>query len=230
MAAKLTGEKPVTPIDRDSLVGKHFDDVIHGSRLKRALVEQGEDPGSPVVARAPDEPPVSGSRLTLIMQGKRAVKRFTWPGSDIEAGIVVLTAEEIEEAAIAASEHLLKVRDTLDNVSFMERLQHETSVQIVWRAVIDMETGRPFALIPEELRQHLPTDVLSYLVEIYNDWQAQLSPLTHPSIPDAEALRIIEALKKNAKGMSLIGYDAASLRHLLRLWASLPEPSPSSSS
>lgn len=230
MAAKLTGEKPAAAVDRDSLVGKHYDDVVRGSRLKRVLEAQGATPAAPSTPGKPEDPPVSGSRLALIMQGKRAVKRFAWPGSDIEAGIVVLTAAEIEEAAIAASEHLKDVRDTLDNVSFMERLQHETSVQILWRSVIDLETQRAFALTPGELRDNLPTDVLSYVVEIYNDWQAQLSPLTHPGISDAEALRIIDALKKNAKGMSLIGYDAASLRHLLKFWASLPEPSQPSNS
>lgn len=215
-----TGQSPVkiAPADLDaSVVGKHQDDVLHGSRLARTLKAQGVDPdeGRPLPGGKRPEP-ISDSRLALIMQGKRAMRRFEWPGSDVEAGVVVLTAEEIQESAIAASERLLPVKETMDSITFMEQLQHENSVQILWRAIVDVETGRPFALNPDELRRNLPTDVLSYLVGIYNDWQAQLSPLCHPSIGEAEADRVIQALKKNASPTLLDGFDAASLRLLLK--------------
>jgi len=232
--AALTGEQPARvpePGCEESLVGKNQEDILRGSRLRRMIQAGGGDPDTGKAARpGAAAEPVSDSRLMLIMQGKRAVKRFQWPGSEVEAGIVVLTAEEIEEAAIAASEHLSEAQKVLVPMAYMERLQHEESVQILWRAVLDVETGRPFALTPGELRRNLPTDVLSYLVGIYNDWQAQLSPLTHPSITPAEADRVIDAIKKNAKGISLDDYDAASLRHLLRRWASRPTDSPSSNS
>ena len=112
-----TGQKPAPVPDGEpgSLKGAARDDVINGSRLTREL-GQGAPNGYPEKVRGE---PVPESRLAAMMQGKRKLRLFTWPGSQPEwkCGICVLTEEEIEEAGIAASERLKDVRDVMDTIN-----------------------------------------------------------------------------------------------------------------
>jgi hypothetical protein len=131
--------------------------------------------------------------------------------------------------------HFQGARDKVDQESYWELVAHETKVQCLWRALVDPETGLPFALSPAEVRENCDRDLIAYLVEQYNDWHAQLSPLSSPQIDEAEADKIIDALKKAPEETQLGGFDAASLRLLLtrsvqRTDKTTVDPSPSNNS
>jgi hypothetical protein len=201
--------------DDSDIKGAHLDDVVHGSRLKRAIEASGGtvDDGEP--KKKDGKELVSDSRFFKIMQGKRAMLRFLWPGTDEWCGIVVLTTEELEEAHIAACQRLEEAATTLDRDSYIERLAYEANVQIVWRCLVDPETHRPWALTPDEMRQ-ATADVLDYCIRKYDDWQKQISPLSSPEITEADAKQIVEDLKKEPEAVPLGSYGAASLRLLIK--------------
>jgi len=225
--------------EQDGAVGKPTALVLKGSRLS-SVMAQGAPLGHPAVDKK-QEADVSRSRLLAIRSGKRLIKEFDWPGAvdtreghegePVRCGLVVLTEAEIQEAELWAHIHFQKAKDKVDQESYWELVAHETKVQCLWRCLVDPETGLPFALSPAEIREHCDRDLIAYLVEQYNDWHAQLSPLSSPQIDEEEADKIIDALKKAPKETPLGGFDAASLRLLLTRFAlTLDTDSPSNSS
>jgi len=225
------GQKPARVPDGEpgALKGAKREDVIRGSRLTREM-GQGAPDGYPEKERGE---PVPESRLAAMMQGKRKLRTFTWPGSSPEwkCGIVVLTEEEIEEAGIEASVRLEDARKRMDAINYQERFAQECSVQLLWRALIDPETHRPVALTADELRQHLTTDLMAYFVDIYNEHQMQMSPISmDPTLSKRETREVIEALKKDPEDLLIGAYGADALRHLLRSSVKQIVDSPSSKS
>lgn len=220
--------KVITPADEKSNIGKNQYDIENGSRLRRYLKASGADLDS---ADGDDNrgagEAITESRFARIMQGKRLMKRVKWPATDcsgdepqdVEVGIVVLTEEELEEAAIAASEWLRPARDSLDTLAYGERLARESAIQVLWRAVLDAETRRPFALNPDELRKWVPARVLDWLWIQYRDHQEDLSPLSSLLLSEKEQDEIVDALKKNPEDTELDHYASPTLRQLLRRFA-----------
>jgi len=215
--------KVPTAADETSNVGKHEDDIIKGSRLAQTIKAQGGDPSDGKTDNVPKDDTISESRFARIMQGKRMMKRVEWPDGGVEVGIVVLTEEEIEESAVWASARMADAKVTLESlgtVNYTERLARESAIQVMWRATIDVETRRPFAIDPDEMRRLIPATVLDWLWMQYTEHQEDLSPFSAPMTED-EQDEAIEALKKGRWGRQLASCDTASLRTLCLHMASL---------
>jgi hypothetical protein len=120
-----------------------------------------------------------------------------------------------------AGEWLQNARKKMDDVNYLHLVSQEEAVQMLWRALIDPETGLPIALTPDELRSMCTREEIAYLVAQYNDWHQQMSPLSSPQIGDEEAAAWIEELKKAPEETDLGGLDAASMRLLLKRMAPL---------
>ena len=74
----------------------------------------------------------------------RKVERVPMPGVDMEVGILRMMAAEIEDAEVAAREHLIKRGLVLDATTSEDLLERRFQAEALYRAVVDPQSkGQP---------------------------------------------------------------------------------------
>jgi len=109
-------------------------------------------------------------RLAELYTGRRPVTPVELPGRpDVRVGLRILTGIEDEEAQLAVLQRMrslgIKGENLVEIQQLQEMVDRETAYQIVWRALVDLETEAPLADSVDELRQLMPVPDLQVLVD-----------------------------------------------------------------
>jgi hypothetical protein len=159
--------------------------------------------------------------------GTRNEQLVTWPGTDHQVLIRVLSNQDTLDASLAA-DRLYKEADsavTFQNVGVYEA---ERDTQELYRACLDPETKKPVAPSISDFRRLLSQSVRRALIDEYNRLDEECNP--RPMEMDAgEFDALVENLKK--KPEETIGKisSSATLKKLCLFLASPPATSPKDS-
>jgi hypothetical protein len=199
--------------------------IPHGPR-KREEVLRG--------LTAPARSEAAAGLVARLARGRELRKRLRWPGAQLEVDLQVLTRAETAQAhadAIAAC-----AKRGIDDSSLaprsIEARADEEMVQILSRAVLDVETGKPLCTSAEELAGVATDDELVALFNAYADHRHAVDP-DIGDMPAEELALLDEAIKK--KDETLLSRLVSSmprpwLRSLVVRLATSPTPSSGSSS
>jgi hypothetical protein len=157
--------------------------------------------------------------LDKLKAGTHNVKTTNWPGAKEQLGFRVLTEQEIQDAHFA-TEGLFKKQGIEFSASTVDAYQSEQNTQVLARAIVDV-SGPPspgprpslFASA-DELRGLIGhPDIKAALIDEYNSWQTECSPLLGDMTQDKyDAL--FESVKKNGPS-TLNGLSSKTLSGLI---------------
>ena len=134
------------------------------------------------------------STLDTIRAGIRNTTTLRWPGTENLVRVRILAKSEIQAATFAARRLFDDAKIAVD-LSTVETFKDEETIQILFRALSDNETGKPLAANIDVFRSQITTDELSELVRLYQLFEQDVSPnMDHMS--DEEFSSFLADLKK----------------------------------
>ncbi|MFH1833528.1 MAG: hypothetical protein ABH877_00770 [bacterium] len=82
--------------------------------------------------------------IDVVAPNIRTVDRVRWPGGERDVGLLRLHASEIEDAEVAAREHIRKRGLDLDAETTADLIERALQAELLFRAVVDLESkGQP---------------------------------------------------------------------------------------
>lgn len=134
--------------------------------------------------------------LEKLKAGIQNAKRLKWPGTDVDIDIRVLSEHDHHEASMAA-DRIYKVADINVGVENVDNYEAERTVQLLWRAVRNPETGGHVAKNITEFRTLLTRDARNILVDELNAFERECSP-SPENLTDEQFDELFARVKKNA--------------------------------
>lgn len=182
----------------------------------------------------------SDERIQGIIQGRRVIGRFPFPGSEGShmVGVRLLTESEIDIARFNAQFYIKSrcERVGLSLVDFVnidpESLDREHQRQVLFAAILSLEgdPDNPPRFFKDDAQvRALDSVLVDQLWREYADWQEASNPML--SLKKEEVDELVEALKKEPTARVLLAhFESGTLRSLVRTLASQLQTSPNGSS
>lgn len=150
------------------------------------------------------------SFLKSIKSGTKIRKVITFPGTDKQFEMRLLSEEDKRQAVFAADNLFREIPVAFHNVA---DYQHERTIQQLYRACVEVGTDTPIADSVSEFRSLITGPEMDILVDEYNAFDKENNP--SPNTMTAEEFdKLIFELKKNSS--ETIG-NISSLSTLRRL-------------
>lgn len=156
--------------------------------------------------------------LERLKAGRSAVAKETLNG--VSLGLRVLSEQDYLEAGLA-TESAMKDAGVEFSVSTSDLFEAEKSSQLLLRAMIDPESGKPVASSATELREALSRNDVAVLIDAYLDHEKSISP-SERNMTEADLLGILEEVKKTPQKATLSGLSSAMLKRLITISVSQP--------
>ena len=151
--------------------------------------------------------------LEKLKAGTRNKKRVCWPGTDAEVEIRVLSDYDYSEAGLAA-DNLYKAAGIKIGPENAEAYEFEIHAQLLYRAILNPETGKPVSPSITEFKQLLTRGVREQLIDELTNFQDECSP-TPGNMTEAEFDILFERVKKNAETALLSVSSIGVLKRLI---------------
>jgi len=159
--------------------------------------------------------------LQEIKAGTRNAKTIYWPGTTAEVVLRIVSKQESQEASFAADARFAREKLKVEWHN-LEIFQEERSIQILYRALREVDTNAPLASSVEVFKSLVSTEDISALAMAYADFEAEVGGNLE-SATDAEVELMILELKKKPEQILGSVSSSATLKRLLRtLVAQLP--------
>ena len=156
--------------------------------------------------------------LSRIKAGLKNHKITSFPGTDVQVRINLLSESDILDA-VAAADQMFKAKTLVVAFHTVNAFENEKAVQMLYRALRDADNVEPLATTITEFRKLLTSEYRAALIEEYNGLSEECSP-SPLTLPADEFDRLVESVKKNAS--ETIG-SVSSLLTLKRLTLCLAE-------
>jgi uncharacterized protein (UPF0276 family) len=138
----------------------------------------------------------------------------------ISVGLRILTDQDYLDADIAMLAFMKKVGVHFSTES-AEAFEHEKSTQLLFRALVDPDSGEHVAKKIDEIRESISRDQKAYLIAQYLEHERQCSP-REETMSDEDFVALLETVKKKPVATSLSGLNTVSLIRLILSLASQP--------
>ena len=156
--------------------------------------------------------------IERLKAGRTAQRTVTLNG--VALGLRVLSEQDALEADIATQE-AMRERGIELGLASAETFEAEKTSQLLLRALVDPDTGKPVFASARALRETLLRDDKAYLVEEYMAHERAYAPSEANLSPEAFAV-LLEALKKTPETTDLNDSSTATLKKLVRCLVSPP--------
>ena len=156
-------------------------------------------------------PSTSNDLLSRLKSGAAAVGTVTVEG--VTFGLRLLTEQDYLEAQIA-TESAMKEAEMALSVSTAESFEAEKASQLLARALVDPDTGKPVAASAKVLRQAISRDQKMMLIDAYLDHEKAFSP-SERTLSDADLAALLDTLKKTPETTVLNGLSTTTLKRLI---------------
>lgn len=148
-------------------------------------------------------------RLAEMLAGKRAIARLDLPRAGATFGIMPLTAQEIQDAQVAAQERCARRQVATGSAAGQPVYDQELGVQLVARFLVEPDPPHtPAAGAADEVRQMLTAEEVDYLCLAYYQHQAEVSP----SLDSLTKKEISELGEASPSGSSSAGSTPSASR------------------
>ena len=157
--------------------------------------------------------------LDKLKGGKRHIRVIKFPGTDQDVALRVLNNSETQEALFATERHF-RDKEIEVTLTTAEAFEDENTTQILFRALRNAEDpSEPLAASPDELRRALTREEKDHLVELYLEFEKEISP-SAANMSEEEMEALFEDLKKTPElGNNL---SSGTLKRLIGYLASRP--------
>jgi hypothetical protein len=149
--------------------------------------------------------------LDRLKAGRTAVARKRI--LDVEFGLRILTEQDYLQAQIA-TEQAMKSAGMELSVSTAEMFESEKASQLLVRALIDPDSGKPVADSAKALREALSREDKAALVEAYLEHEKSFSP-SELTLSEEEFSSLLDEVKKNPLTKRLRDSSSETLRRLI---------------
>jgi hypothetical protein len=161
--------------------------------------------------------------LQMLRQGVANVKIVKWPGTELDVALRVLSDQDHLEANIAA-DTVYKTAGISVSMQNVQDYEAEKNVQLLFRAIVDPETRKPFCKSISEFRKLLSMGIRDALMEQVSEFQRECSP-DPVNMPAEEFDNLLSAVKKNAERTLSNVSNIILLKKLISILVSHPETS-----
>jgi hypothetical protein len=155
--------------------------------------------------------------LENIIAGSKHTIDTVWPGTNETIKLRVLNAQDYHEITLACSVIYHDIKIGVQNV---DEYAAEKATQMLWRAIIDPETGKQLFSKITDFRKAITIEQRGILVEELLAFHDDISP-DPETISDTEFDKLLKDIKKNAE--MTIG-DVSSIHTLRKLIIYLVSP------
>lgn len=139
---------------------------------------------------------------------------------DVEFGLRVLTEQDYLEAQIATEVAMNEAGLEL-GISTAEAFESEKASQLLVRALVDQDTGKPVSASAKVLRSSISRDEKSQLIEAYLEHEKKFSP-SERTMDEAGFSALLDEVKKNPLTPRLNDSSSAMLKRLITALACPP--------
>lgn len=153
--------------------------------------------------------------LARLKAGRAAIRRVKL--GDVELGLRILTEQDYLEAGIATAAAMRQAHLEV-NLGTADTWEQEKASQLLARALVDPDTGRPVAPGAKGLREAVTREQREFLIGEYIAHEREFSP-TSGVLSDDEFGRLLEEVKKTPATTSLDDSSFATLKRLVRFLA-----------
>lgn len=130
--------------------------------------------------------------LSRLKAGQSAIARVTLDG--VGLGLRVLTEQDYLESQIATEEAMKEAGMEL-SVSTAEAFEAEKASQLLTRALVDPDSGRPVTTSAKVLREAIIRDQKVVLIDAYLAHEKSFSP-SERTLTEAELSALLDEVKK----------------------------------
>lgn len=155
--------------------------------------------------------------------GTRNERAVSWPGTEHQVLLRVLSNQDTLDAAIA-TDRFFKDADTAVAFQNIGVYEAERDTQELYRACLDPESKKPFAPSIADFRRLLSIGTRRALIEEYNRLDEECNPRPL-QMPDGEFDALVESLKKKPEETLGKISSSAILKKLCLFLASQPATS-----
>lgn len=135
-------------------------------------------------------------------------------------GLRILNDEDYLEADFAVIARM-KEKEIEFATESADAFEHEKSTQLLFRALVDPETGKPLSKSVTEIRKSLSREQKAYLINAYLEFEKERSP-KEETMEESEFQALLEVVKKKPELTSLSDLNIATLKKLILSLASQP--------
>jgi hypothetical protein len=139
---------------------------------------------------------------------------------DLQFGLRLLTEQDYMDASFAVDVAMKGANVDL-SIATSELFESEKSSQLLLRALVDIDTGKPLATSAKQLREALSREQKSFLIEAYLQHEKSHSP-SERTLSDTEFGELIEEVKKNPATPLMNDSSIATLKRLITTLALQP--------
>lgn len=159
--------------------------------------------------------------LQAIKAGTRHSKTIFWPGTTAEVVLRVVSKQDSQEASFAAEARFAREKVKVEWHN-LEIFQEERSIQILYRALREVDTNEPLASSVEVFKSLVSTEDISALAMVYADFEAECGGNLEGASEEEVALMITELKKKPEQVLGSVSSSVMLKRLLHTLVAQLP--------
>lgn len=156
--------------------------------------------------------------LSKLKAGRAAVRRVTLPrkdGQGVELGLRILTEGDYLGAGVAAIETLRGCGHEDVNVANAELFEAAKALELLARALVEPDSGKPLAEDAVQLREALARADKAYLIEQYLEHEREYSP-GEANMSAEDFAQLLEEVKKNPATPRLSDSSSATLKRLVQ--------------
>ena len=157
--------------------------------------------------------------LQRLKLGTSNRKLISWPGTNTQVMLRVLSQQEHQEAAFA-TERLFKNEKIEVNLITSSEYDNEMATQLLYRAMHDPEKPEEAICSIAEFRRSLSKEEKKSLIDEYQAFEKECSP-SPEGLTDDEFAAILESLKKKPE-TTISGISSISLLKKLLLFTVSP--------
>lgn len=139
---------------------------------------------------------------------------------DVELGLRILTDQDYLDAGIDALDEM-RERKVEFGIASSDLFEAAKATQLLLRALVDPETGKPVAGSPKQLRVVISSEEKNWLIEQYVDHEREYSP-GERHMTEEQFAELLETVKKTPETALLSDSSSATLKRLIRTLVSLP--------
>lgn len=142
------------------------------------------------------------------------------PLGEFVFGLRVLTEADYLAAQMATLQAMETAGIEL-GIASSETFEAEKASQLLFRALVDVDTGKALAKTVVELRESLSRADKLHLIEAYLDHEKAYAP-SERTLSDADLVAVIDEVKKNPETPRLSALSTASLKRLITVLVAQP--------
>lgn len=157
--------------------------------------------------------------LEAIKKGRTHTATKKWPGTECDVVVALLNMTQMQQAKAAADSHCRELFGEYATEN-ADDWQTEVSVQVLFLALQDAETGKPIAENIDAFRAQCSNAEISALAEIYNELEQESDPAAY--VPTEEELEdLLDEITKKPTALASFS-NSILLKKLLHISVSRP--------